>query len=186
MKRIFLALSAFLFLVIVAAIGGYLWLLQMMSGESNLAMRNEFWRVLGDRAIQLDRIGEVGRPRFFMSEVNIPKNVWEKIDDLSCASKISAKEVDLREYGLVAAGVKKDSPWIVYLFYFGPPPNFAAIISENGARQYFGPQKVLSTGSSNVPNLDYREEFDKFVAGRNFTWQSVECEYFTYTVIKEQ
>lgn len=186
MQKFFVLAASLLAAAVFVSIAIFVWLMWAVGTESEMALRSEFWHVLGDRAIQLDRIGEVGRPRFFQSRVYISPEAWQKIDSLNCSSKIEVERTSLLEYGSVSVGIKHNDPWVVYLFYFGPAPNFSAVISARGAREYFGPQALLDAKGSNDSNKDYRRKFDQYIAGRNFSWHSVECEFFTFTVIKEQ
>ena len=154
--------------------------------ESRISSYARVFSTIGDRAIQLDRVGSVGEPVGMEAKISIEKSVIDFPGTISCTSKIFAKDHDPRERSSTEILIDGILFPDIYLIYNGRPPDFDKFFDKKTALKLLGPQKYFFPDRVNPILLDtgddYFRDFQKLIMGRNYGWHSTECENFTYTV----
>ena len=157
--------------------------------EARLSFYARAFSTIGDRAIQLDRIGSVGLPLHIENQISIERSVIDNPETLSCSSKVIARVSDPRENSSTAFLISGIFFPTIYLIYNGRPPDFNKFFNKDTALQLLGPQKHFLSDRVD-PDLidkgyDVSSDFRRLIMDRKYIWHSTECDKFTYTIFKE-
>lgn len=167
------------------------------------ARRSNYYGVfatIGERAIQQDRLGEIGYPAYFQAKIMLPREFILAPNTITCDSKIVASAVDPRLFrpsialvdprvyspmGVLFASWR---PLRVAIIYNGRPPDFTEFFNKDFAPSGLGPQQQFSQETLKLAGRaweSYAKAYKEIVLNRRFTWRSVECTDFTYTIFEE-
>lgn len=171
--------------------------------ESRISAYARVFPGIVDRAIQLERIGEIGIPEvnWYIVDAPFPTERRETMHalaalrdakgEIDCSLDISVSDLDVRKYS-PSMGVMLSYRPLRYLVVFnGAPPDIEAFLSSRDIDSLLGPVENFSTDPS-APGflsdgLDLRTSYNIAAAGdrNSLHWESDECGKFSYIVFSK-
>lgn len=182
MKALLIAIA-----FVCASAFGYLAYLAHGLGQQGItsATINTF-TIATERAIQLSRYGRTFAEWDHNRNIFLTKDIMDDPGLIGCTRPMEVLRIT-EPYSILSYAILDKKTDSVYLVYPGPPPDFSAVFNNNNARHLFAPQLVTFDGgpSEEILRVDYRDSYDSHISGREFYWESHECDHFTYTVFHE-
>ena len=183
---------AVLSILIVSAVLLYI-IGSSLARQGAQAISEAVFEGIGNRAIQLDRLGELGVPYLNVVRTKVPKQIYENWQGIHCSLDIDAPPFDPRQENSVVALIKNGPPRRAYLIYQGSPPKFDDFFIETKAISLLGPQKYfeppppgLAASVAEKYTHDLSGQYKSAMSGRRYTWESTICANFTFTLFTEQ
>ncbi len=167
------------------------WFLRIVHGVAMEGQRSQIhgaFSIAAERAIQLDRYG-----RTFAEATNdIPHYNGERFSNdptlVTCEVRPRPFPNDDPSKKIAYSLIESRRPLRIYLIYTGPSPDFSTVFNNPDGRKYFAAQTTQYNGEPAelfLNTQDYRSDFDNYIAGRRFQWESHECTDFSYTIVRE-
>ena len=172
---------------VALAVAWFLWIVYGIAREGQRSQIHRAFSIASERAIQLDRYGRV----FAQEENSLKRHDGRRFFDdpslLSCDARIATLPADNPAKSISYAIIESMKPLRVYIIYTGRPPDFSPVFNSSDGRQYFAPQVTQYNGeAAKRYNIhDFQSDYDNYIAGRRFQWESHECKDFSYTIVWE-
>lgn len=164
-----------------------------LAREGAQSIAKAVFQGIGNRAIQLDRLGELGVPYSNVVRTRVSKQIFENWQGINCSMDIYAPPFDPRQENSVVVLTKNGPPLLVYIIYEGPPPKFDDFFIESKAISLLGPQKYFEPPPPGVApkfvgkyTQDLSLQYKSALYERRYTWESTICANFTFTLFTEQ
>lgn len=174
--------------VSVVFISFYGYILYGVDYESKMALRYRAFSALGNRAIQLDRLGGTGAVIYGAKAISFPESLRVDPLSISCDFDLRAMAFDPKTESGVNVAVTPRGKIAAVLIYHGKPPDFSPFLRSTTARDLFGPVEFFTADHPDAPSrkVAYYDAYDYVLSGKNLRWESHECDQFTYTTFWEQ
>ena len=175
------------FAITAIAASFFVYILYGVNYEATMALRYDAFSTLGNRAVQLDRLGRIGAVIHEARAIGVPDSLRADPLSINCDLDLRVKAFDPKTETGVNVVASPHGKINAVLIYHGRSPDFSPFLRSSTARELFGPVEFFTTDHPDLPSrkMAHYEAYDLVLSGKRLTWKSCECDRFTYTIFWE-